>query len=70
MNSNSEPGFNDIVSAARKTKYILSKFPYIKNKKFNYWLSSLKLELKDKISSKLYSYEIKFLRDFKAVPIK
>jgi len=70
LDSNSEPGFKDIVSAARKTKYILSKFPHIKNKKFNYWLSSLKLELKDKISSKLYSYEIEFLRNFKTVPVK
>ena len=30
----------------------------------------MKLELKNKISSKLYSYEIEFLKDFKAVPVK
>jgi pyruvate/2-oxoglutarate/acetoin dehydrogenase E1 component/TPP-dependent pyruvate/acetoin dehydrogenase alpha subunit len=68
--SNSEPCYNNIISAARKTKYILSKFSNIKTKKFNSWLTSLELTLKNKISSKLYSYEIEFLNKFESVPIK
>jgi len=68
--SNSEPCYNNIISAARKTKYILSKFSNIKTEKFNSWLTSLELTLKNKISSKLYSYEIEFLKKFKSVPIK
>jgi 2-oxoisovalerate dehydrogenase E1 component len=64
---NSEPGFKDIISAARKTKFILSNFPNIKKNEFEEWLSNLSKNIKNKISSKLYSYKTKDLINFNSI---
>ena len=48
--SNTEPCFNDIISSARKTQYILAKFPEVNAEKFKSWLTSLKKDIKEKIS--------------------
>ncbi len=68
--SNDEPCYNDIISSARKTKYILSKFPDIKTGKFKNWLSFLKLEIKEKVSSNLYSYSLDFINKIKIAPLE
>ena len=68
--SNDEPCYNDIISSARKTEYILSKFPDIKTEKFKNWLVSLKSEIKEKVSSNLYSYSLDFINKIKITPIE
>ena len=68
--SNDEPCYNDVISSARKTKYILSKFPDIKTEKFKNWLVSLKSEIKEKVSSNLYSYSLDFINKIKITPIE
>ncbi len=65
--SNTEPCYNDIISSARKTEYILSKFPDIKTEKFKNWLVSLKSEITEKVSSNLYSYSLDFIKKIKLV---
>ena len=68
--SNDEPCYNDVISSARKTKYILSKFPDIKTGKFKNWLGSFKSEIKEKVSSNLYSYSLDFINKIKNSPVK
>ena len=68
--SNDEPCYNDIISSARKTEYILSKFPDIKTEKFKNWLVSLKSEIKEKVSSNLYSYSLDFINKIKITPVE
>ena len=68
--SNTEPCFNDIISSARKTQYILAKFPEVNAEKFKSWLTSLKKDIKEKISSNLYSYNLDFFNKIKISPIK
>ncbi len=68
--SNDEPCYNNIISSARKTKYILSKFPDIKTGKFKNWLSFLKLEIKEKVSSNLYSYSLDFINKIKIAHVE
>ena len=67
---NDEPCYNDVISSARKTNYILSKFPDIKTEKFKNWLSFLKSEIKEKVSSNLYSYSLDFINKIKITPVE
>ena len=68
--SNAEPCYNDIISSARKTEYILSKFPDIITDTFKNWLGSLKSEIKEKVSSNLYSYSLDFIKKIKISPVE
>jgi len=68
--SNDEPCYNDVISSARKIEYILSKFPDIKTEKFKNWLVSLKSEIKEKVSSNLYSYSLDFINKIKITPVE
>jgi len=68
--SNTEVCYNDIISSARKSQYILSKFPNINTEKYNRWLTNLKSEIKEKVSSNLYSYNLDFFKKIKSTPIE
>ena len=70
LSSNSEPCYNDIISSARKTEYVLSKFPELNTEKFKTWLTILKKNIKEKISSNLYSYDIDFINEIEIISVK
>lgn len=55
LDQNPEPSFRDVVSGARQLKAILSSHPEIDASVFNQWIKSLVDDLKEKISSKLYT---------------
>ena len=68
--SNTEPCYNDIISSARKSQYILSKFPNINSEKFKKWLNNLKSEIEEKVSSNLYSYNLDFYNKIEITPLE
>lgn len=55
LDQNPEPSFRDVVSGARQLKAILSSHPQIDASVFNQWIKGLISDLKEKISSKLYT---------------
>ena len=61
-----ELGFKHIISAGRKIKSILSQQKNINLNSFSQWLNSLTAEMKDKISSHLYTLSKEELMDFKS----
>ena len=62
-----ELGFKDIISAARQIKIILAKHPNAKLKDFEQWHKALTVEMKDKVSSHLYTVSKDELINFKAI---
>ena len=62
-----ELGFKDIVSAARQIKIVLSKHPNAKLRDFDQWLDALTSDMKNKVSSHLYTVSKDELINFKAV---
>lgn len=62
-----ELGFKDIISAARQIKIVLSKHPNAKLRDFDQWLDALTSEMKNKVSSHLYTVSKHELINFKAV---
>ena len=68
--SNTEPCYNDIISSARKSQYILSKFSNINSEKFKKWLTNLKSEIEEKVSSNLYSYNLDFYNKIEITPLE
>ena len=62
-----ELGFKDIVSAARQIKIVLSKHPKAKLRDFDQWLDALTSDMKNKVSSHLYTVSKDELINFKAV---
>ena len=65
-----ELGFKDIVSAARQIKIVLSKHPNAKLRDFDQWLDALTSDMKNKVSSHLYTVSKDELINFKAVKPK
>ena len=65
-----ELGFKDIVSAARQIKIVLSKHPKAKLRDFDQWLDALTSDMKNKVSSHLYTVSKDELINFKAVKPK
>ena len=65
LNQVNELGFKDIISAGRQIKRIISKQKNSNLTSFDKWLSSLTLDMKEKISSHLYTVSKKELMDFK-----
>jgi pyruvate/2-oxoglutarate/acetoin dehydrogenase E1 component len=65
LNQVNELGFKDIISAGRQIKRIISKQKNSNSTSFDKWLSSLTLDMKEKISSHLYTVSKKELMDFK-----
>ena len=65
LNQVNELGFKDIISAGRQIKRIISKQKNSNLASFDKWLSSLTLDMKEKISSHLYTVSKKELMDFK-----
>jgi len=61
-----ELGFKDIISAARQIKTVLAKHPNAKLQDFEQWLNALSTEMKDKVSSHLYTVSKDELINFKA----
>ena len=61
-----ELGFKDIISAARQIKMVLAKHPNAKLQGFEQWLNALSTEMKDKVSSHLYTVSKDELINFKA----
>lgn len=62
-----ELGFKDIISAARQIKIVLSKHPNAKLKDFDQWLDAFTSDMKNKVSSHLYTVSKDELINFKAV---
>ena len=62
-----ELGFRDIISAARQIKMVLAKHPNAKLQGFEQWLDALTTEMKDKVSSHLYTVSKDELINFKAI---
>ena len=62
-----ELGFKDIISAARQIKIILAKHPNAKLKDFEQWHKALTVEMKEKVSSHLYTVSKDELINFKAI---
>ena len=62
-----ELGFKDIISAARQIKIVLSKHPNAKLRDFDQWLDALTSDMKNKVSSHLYTVSKDELINFKAV---
>jgi len=62
-----ELGFKDIISAARQIKMVLAKHPNAKQQGFEQWLNALTTEMKDKVSSHLYTVSKDELINFKAI---
>lgn len=62
-----ELGFKDIVSAARQIKIVLGKHPNAKLRDFDQWLYALTSDMKNKVSSHLYTVSKDELINFKAV---
>ena len=62
-----ELGFKDIISAARQIKMVLAKHPNAKLQGFEQWLDALTTEMKDKVSSHLYTVSKDELINFKAI---
>ena len=65
LNQVNELGFKDIISAGRQIKRIISKQKNSNLTSFDEWLSYLTLDMKEKISSHLYTVSKKELMDFK-----
>ena len=65
LNQVNELGFKDIISAGRQIKRIISKQKNSNLTSFDEWLSYLTLDMKEKISSHLYTVSKKELIDFK-----
>jgi pyruvate/2-oxoglutarate/acetoin dehydrogenase E1 component/TPP-dependent pyruvate/acetoin dehydrogenase alpha subunit len=65
-----ELGFKDIISAARQIKIVLSKHPNAKLRDFDQWLDALTSDMKNKVSSHLYTVSKDELINFKAVKPK
>ena len=65
LNQVNELGFKDIISAGRQIKRVISKQKNSNLASFDKWLSSLTLDMKEKISSHLYTVSKKELMDFK-----
>ncbi len=65
-----ELGFKDIISAARQIKIVLSKHPNAKLWDFDQWLDALTSDMKNKVSSHLYTVSKDELINFKAVKPK
>ncbi len=65
-----ELGFKDIISAARQIKIVLSKHPDAKLRDFDQWLDALTSDMKNKVSSHLYTVSKDELINFKAVKPK
>ena len=65
LNQVNELGFKDIISAGRQIKRIISKQKNSNLTSFDKWLSYLTLDMKEKISSHLYTVSKKELMDFK-----
>jgi len=63
-----ELGFKDIISAARQLKSVLAKYPEAAPDDFERWLNNLTAELKEKVSSQLYTVSKEELIQFKAIP--
>ena len=61
-----ELGFKDIISAARQIKTVLAKHPNAKLQNFDQWLNTLTAEVKDKVSSHLYTVSKDELINFEA----
>ena len=62
-----ELGFKDIISAARQIKIVLSKHPNAKLRDFDQWLDALTSDMKNKVSSHLYTVSKDELINFNAV---
>ena len=62
-----ELGFKDIISAARQIKIVLSKHPNVNLRDFDQWLDALTSDMKNKVSSHLYTVSKDELINFKAV---
>ena len=62
-----ELGFKDIISAARQIKIVLSKHPNAKLRDFDQWLDALTSDMKNKVSSHLYTVSKDELINFKTV---
>ena len=62
-----ELGFKDIISAARQIKIVLSKHPNANLRDFDQWLDALTSDMKNKVSSHLYTVSKDELINFKAV---
>jgi pyruvate/2-oxoglutarate/acetoin dehydrogenase E1 component/TPP-dependent pyruvate/acetoin dehydrogenase alpha subunit len=61
-------GYKDIISAGRKIKIVLAKYPDAKVKEFRNWLTKLTTYVSERISSHLYTVSKKELLAFKTVP--
>ena len=62
-----ELSFKDIISSGRQIKSILGQQQVVKIKSFEKWLSDLTSELKEKISSHLYTFSKDELIGFKSI---
>lgn len=62
-----ELGFKDIISAARQIKIVLSKHPNARVRDFDQWLDALTSDMKNKVSSHLYTVSKDELINFNAV---
>ena len=65
-----ELGFKDIISVARQIKIVLSKHPNVNLRDFDQWLDALTSDMKNKVSSHLYTVSKDELINFKAVKPK
>ena len=61
-------GYKDIISAGRKIKIVLAKYPDAQVKEFRNWLTKLTSYVSERISSHLYTVSKKELLAFKTVP--
>jgi len=55
LEENPEPAFRDVVAGARQLKAVLAHYPKIDTAVFDQWRTRLIADLKEKISSKLYT---------------
>ena len=62
-----ELSFFDVVSAARKTKMILNRYPEINTDSFLNWLNTLNQKMEQKVSSKLYTVSEAQLKTYDTV---
>jgi pyruvate/2-oxoglutarate/acetoin dehydrogenase E1 component/TPP-dependent pyruvate/acetoin dehydrogenase alpha subunit len=62
-----ELGYKDIISAARQIKIVLSKHPNVNLRDFDQWLDALTSDMKNKVSSHLYTVSKDELINFNAV---
>ena len=62
-----ELGFKDIISAARQIKIVLSRHPNVNLRDFDQWLDALTSDMKNKVSSHLYTVSKDELINFNAV---